>query len=203
MRLPLQIGLAVAILAGAATAQAQMRFQGMDRNNDGVITRDEWRGNDHSFRNQDWNGDGVLSGDEVRPGARRQTQLGPGLEPRRQRRQAGHPDRPALQRLRHEQRRPRGTQRMARRRRVCSPSRRQPRRLSRRCRSTSQGGGFNLDAHGGPAYPLLRTRRNRDGWITRNEWSMGDADFNRLDVNRDNRDQPRSSSKTTPMPAAQ
>jgi len=51
--------------------QEQMRFQGMDRNKDGVITRSEWRGNDQSFSNEDWNGDGVLSGDEVRPGVRR------------------------------------------------------------------------------------------------------------------------------------
>jgi Ca2+-binding EF-hand superfamily protein len=49
----------------------QMRFQGLDRNKDGRITRNEWRGNDQSFANEDWNGDGVLSGDEVRPGARR------------------------------------------------------------------------------------------------------------------------------------
>jgi EF hand len=46
-----------------------MRFAGMDRNGDGRITRDEWRGNDVSFNQHDWNGDGVLSGDEVRPGA--------------------------------------------------------------------------------------------------------------------------------------
>jgi Ca2+-binding EF-hand superfamily protein len=45
----------------------------MDTNNDGVITRREWRGNERSFRNHDWNGDGILSGDEVRPGARRQS----------------------------------------------------------------------------------------------------------------------------------
>ena len=46
-----------------------MRFAGMDRNGDGRITREEWRGNDVSFNQHDWNGDGVLSGDEVRPGA--------------------------------------------------------------------------------------------------------------------------------------
>ncbi len=73
MRFPLQISVAVVVLASAATAQGQMRFQGMDTNGDGVITRREWRGNDNSFRNQDWNGDGILSGDEVRTGARRQT----------------------------------------------------------------------------------------------------------------------------------
>jgi hypothetical protein len=48
-----------------------IRFRGMDRNGDGVITRREWSGNDVSFRNHDWNGDGVLSGREVRPGAER------------------------------------------------------------------------------------------------------------------------------------
>ena len=47
------------------------RFRGMDRNNDGAISRDEWRGSAQSFRVHDWNGDGVLSGAEVRPNARR------------------------------------------------------------------------------------------------------------------------------------
>lgn len=46
-----------------------MRFRGMDTNDDGVITRAEWRGNARSFRNHDWNNDGILSGDEVRLGA--------------------------------------------------------------------------------------------------------------------------------------
>lgn len=50
-------------------AQAEgMRFRGMDRNNDGVVTKQEWRGSDDSFRVHDWNGDGILSGDEVREG---------------------------------------------------------------------------------------------------------------------------------------
>jgi PKD domain/EF hand len=49
----------------------QLRFRGMDADNDGVITRSEWRGNDQSFRTHDWNDDGVLSGDEVRVGGRR------------------------------------------------------------------------------------------------------------------------------------
>jgi Ca2+-binding EF-hand superfamily protein len=48
-----------------------MRFATMDSNNDGVISRREWRGSEVSFRDYDWNGDGLLSGDEVRPGARR------------------------------------------------------------------------------------------------------------------------------------
>lgn len=48
-----------------ADADRQMRFRAMDADNDGVITRDEWRGNDQSFREHDTNDDGVLSGDEV------------------------------------------------------------------------------------------------------------------------------------------
>jgi hypothetical protein len=43
----------------------------LDKNHDGVITRDEWPGNDSSFRQHDKNGDGVLSEDEVEPGAKR------------------------------------------------------------------------------------------------------------------------------------
>lgn len=39
---------------------AKMRFRGMDRNNDGVITSTEWWGSRQSFRVHDWNGDGVL-----------------------------------------------------------------------------------------------------------------------------------------------
>jgi Ca2+-binding EF-hand superfamily protein len=52
----------------ARQSAEQIRFYGMDKNNDGVITRSEWSGNDQSFREHDTNGDGILSGDEVRPG---------------------------------------------------------------------------------------------------------------------------------------
>jgi len=45
------------------------RFAGMDRNNDGIITRAEWRGSAQSFSVHDWNNDGRLSGEEVRTGA--------------------------------------------------------------------------------------------------------------------------------------
>src|SRR5678815_4698332 len=67
------VALVALVLPGSASAQRAggMRFQGMDTNHDGVITRAEWRGNDRSFRNHDWNGDGRLSGDEVREGAKR------------------------------------------------------------------------------------------------------------------------------------
>ena len=64
----------------AATAEAQvsrMRFQAMDRNNDGRVTREEWNGSARSFEVHDWNNDGVLSGEEVRPGGRRAAALEP------------------------------------------------------------------------------------------------------------------------------
>lgn len=61
-----------------------MRFQGMDQNQDGVITRSEWRGSDNSFRVHDWNGDGVLSGDEVRVGAARGPNTNEDYTPSRQ-----------------------------------------------------------------------------------------------------------------------
>lgn len=48
-----------------------MRFRGLDVDHNGIITRDEWRGNDVSFREHDWNHDRVLSGNEVRTGAAR------------------------------------------------------------------------------------------------------------------------------------
>ena len=56
--------------AQARQSAEQIRFYGLDKNNDGVITRDEWSGNDQSFREHDTNRDGVLSGDEVRPAGR-------------------------------------------------------------------------------------------------------------------------------------
>jgi hypothetical protein len=54
-----------------AQPRGEMRFAEMDRNNDGVVTRAEWRGSDPSFRSHDWNGDGILSGDEVRVDSQR------------------------------------------------------------------------------------------------------------------------------------
>jgi hypothetical protein len=40
----------------------------MDRDGDGSVTRDEWRGSPRSFEVHDWNEDGQLSGAEVRIG---------------------------------------------------------------------------------------------------------------------------------------
>jgi phycobilisome linker polypeptide/uncharacterized protein DUF4214/EF hand domain-containing protein len=54
---------------GTSGTTAARRFRGMDRNNDGVITRNEWRGSNRSFEVHDWNGDGILSGDELNASA--------------------------------------------------------------------------------------------------------------------------------------
>src|ERR1051325_8703806 len=54
----------------AAQDQPSTRIADMDRNRDGVISRDEWRGTEREFELRDWNRDGVLSGDELRDGAR-------------------------------------------------------------------------------------------------------------------------------------
>lgn len=66
------------VRATAATVgggfRGNTRFPNMDRNNDGVITRQEWRGSNQSFSTHDWNGDGVLSGEEIRVGGRRRDQ---------------------------------------------------------------------------------------------------------------------------------
>jgi Ca2+-binding EF-hand superfamily protein len=53
----------------AGVANPQMRWANQDLNRDGMIQRNEWRGNARAFALRDWNSDGVLSGDEVRPGA--------------------------------------------------------------------------------------------------------------------------------------
>jgi Ca2+-binding EF-hand superfamily protein len=185
MRLPMQIGLTVLALAGVADAQAQMRFQAMDSDRDGRITRDEWRGNDRSFRQQDWNGDGVLSGDEVRPGGRRQdwnqdwnrdgivdnedaqiTQRFRGYDMNSDARIAAS-EWPGEQRL--------FTRLDTNRDRFLT------------IQEYTSGAGFRLDAQGGPALRFGTIDADRDGAISRNEWNLGDSDFRRLDVNRDNR----------------
>jgi hypothetical protein len=63
--------LTCAILAGvavpaAAVAQDRGTFRSMDRNRDGVISRNEWRGTDESFIQRDVNGDLVLTRSELR-----------------------------------------------------------------------------------------------------------------------------------------
>ena len=71
---PVVLGLGIVLLVGMADSSAAQtnrrtsdtRFPGMDRNNDGRITRSEWRGDARTFEANDWNNDDVLSGDELR-----------------------------------------------------------------------------------------------------------------------------------------
>ena len=53
----------------SSTNTAQMRYTDLDRNHNGQIEKNEWRGSPRAFAVRDWNNDGVLSGDEVRTGA--------------------------------------------------------------------------------------------------------------------------------------
>ena len=186
MRLPLAIGLAAALLVWTTEAQAQTRFRGMDRNNDGVITRAEWRGNDQSFRNQDWNGDGVLSGDEVRPGRRRQSTW---AQDWNRDGRVDNIDTQIAQRYRGYD--------MDNDNRVARNEWPSAERIFSRLDTNrdgyltmqeySSGGGYTLDAQGGMAMRFVNIDANRDGWISRSEWAFGRSDFDRLDVNRDNR----------------
>lgn len=185
MRLPLQIALAASILASATSAQAQMRYQAMDTNNDGVITRDEWRGTDRAFRNEDWNGDGLLSGEEVRRGARRQNWSQDWNRDGR----VDNMDIQIAERFRGYD--------MNNDNRVARGEWPGDARLFTRLDTTrdgylsiqeyTRGGGFVLDAQGGPSFGFSNIDMDNDGWVTRSEWNMDAADFNRLDLNRDNR----------------
>ena len=58
---------------GQRAGPARIRFESMDTNRDGAISRAEWRGAPRSFDVHDWNGDGRLSGQEVAIGAQRNT----------------------------------------------------------------------------------------------------------------------------------
>lgn len=186
MRIPLKIGVAAVVLASATTAHAQqIRYQAMDSDRDGVITRSEWRGTERAFRNEDWNGDGVLSGDEVTPGARRQNWSQDWNRDGR----VDNLDTQISQRYRGYD--------MNSDNRVGRTEWPGDARLFARLDANgdgyltiqeyTRGSGFVLDAQGGPSYRFSNIDMNNDGWVTRSEWTMGDSDFNRLDLNRDNR----------------
>ena len=190
MKLPLfQTGI-VLLALGATNAQAQNRFQGMDSNSDGVITRAEWRGNAQSFRQHDWNGDGVLSGDEVRPGGQRQAdrQVNRGQDWNRDG-IVNDQDVQIAERYRGYDLDANG--------RVTSREWPGSRALFDRLDANRDGNltmdeymrgeGYRLDSLGGPMSSFGTIDANRDGWITRSEWRMAPDDFARIDRNRDNR----------------
>jgi EF-hand domain pair/EF hand len=65
-RLFILVFAALLFLPVNAAAQVSGQYRAWDRNNDGVISRWEWRGDAQEFRDLDWNRDGVLSGSELR-----------------------------------------------------------------------------------------------------------------------------------------
>jgi Ca2+-binding EF-hand superfamily protein len=192
MRFRALTGLTVVLLTVAATqAHAQNRFQGMDRNRDGKISRDEWRGNDTSFDNQDWDGNGVLSGDEIRPGARK-----PAYDATRDWNHDGvinQQDAIIGQRFSSFDRNGDGRITQDEWRAASADNGLFYRLDANRDRAltmaeyAASSGVAPVPAPGAAEYRFVNIDRNRDGWITRNEWGLGDADFNRLDRNRDNR----------------
>ena len=154
-----------AISQNLQNQQEQMRFQGLDRNKDGIITRNEWNGNDQSFSNEDWNGDGVLSGDEVRPGARRAGDL---LSSERN-----------ASRFRDLDRNNDGV--------ITRDEWRGDRKAFDRL-DTSRNGMLNRDefftSNDDPAGRFADLDRNNNGVIARNEWDDDRQAFDRLDANR-------------------
>ena len=162
-------------LAASAGAQQypQMRFQGMDTNRDGVITRAEWRGNARAFRNQDWNGDGILSGEEVRPGAVRPRE-------REVAGTSGRQDRFTALDVN-------GDNRLSRSEWRASAT------VFNALDANGDGVLTRQEAVGAetPAPQaqddFTRIDVNRDGAIARNEWRWNSDAFDRLDANRDGR----------------
>lgn len=147
--------------------EGTMRFLGMDTNNDGRITRAEWRGNDVSFANHDWNDDGVLSGEEVRPGGSRDDDDDDGLPSSRFDRLDSNHD-GVLSRAEW-------------------PGRTDDfNRLDRNNDNFVSRAEFENPVLPGPREGRFDSLdANRDGRLSRGEWRGGDDVFNGLDANHD------------------
>jgi len=169
-----------------ATAEAQRpagryRFEEMDRNRDGVITRDEWNGSDQSFNVHDWNRDGRLSGDEIRLGAQRNSNW----------EEADHnPNwgernlswtRSAFQNLDHN----RDGRLTANEWHYDMETFRRVDRNRDNAITLSEYLGENQNDDRGDDFDDLDY--NNDGFVSRSEWHGGVQEFNWLDRNRDGR----------------
>ena len=160
-------------------AQTRMRFQGMDRNNDGVITREEWRGSQRSFDIHDWNNDGRLSGNEVRVGAQRDSRWEEADHNANWRERNLSWTRSGFQNLDHN-----------RDNRLTSNEWHYDLETFRRV-DVNRDNAINLNEFLGQGVDDLRSDNfddidyNNNGRIERDEWYGGLAEFRRLDTNRD------------------
>jgi Ca2+-binding EF-hand superfamily protein len=164
-----------------AEAQTRMRFQGMDKNNDGRITRDEWQGSARSFDVQDWNNDGVLSGNEVRTGAQRDSRWEDADHNPNWRERNLSWTRSAFTNLDHN------------RDGRLTPNEWHYDIESFRRVDRNRDNALNLNEFLGQGVDDARgvdfddMDYNNDGVVARNEWQGGTREFNALDRNRDGR----------------
>lgn len=156
---------------------SKYRFQALDDNRDGRITREEWDGNERSFRNHDWNGDGVLSGVEVQTGRQRSTELAD-HEPNRFERNLNWTQQ-NFNALDHN-----------RDGRISSNEWHYDMETFRRV-DANRNDSLSLQEFVGEGVDDLRDDSfddmdwNNNGRVERAEWHGGYAEFNRLDANRD------------------
>jgi Ca2+-binding EF-hand superfamily protein len=153
---------ALPLLVTDAAAQNAARYRSWDLNNDGVLTRSEWRGSVQSFRDLDWNGDGILSGNELRdPGRQDDWSI----------------DTFAALDRNGDGRLTRGEWR-ADRAMFRQVDRNADNHISRGEFMNANAGDMDTSDFGAMDY-------DRSGRIELNEWNGTRATFNRLDVNRD------------------
>ena len=173
----------MSLITSPATADAQtrMRFQGMDRNNDGVITRQEWQGSQRSFDVHDWNNDGRLTGNEVLVGAQRDSRWEDADHNASWRERNLSWTRSAFTNLDHN-----------RDNRLTPNEWHYDAETFRRVDANNDN-ALNLNEFLGQGVEDLRgdnfddIDNNNDGWVSRAEWYGGANEFNRLDRNRDGR----------------
>jgi Ca2+-binding EF-hand superfamily protein len=168
-------------VATTAEAQTRMRFQGMDRNNDGVITRDEWQGSQRSFDVHDWNNDGRLSGNEVLTGAQRDSRWEDADHNANWSERNLSWTRSAFANLDHN----RDNRLTPNEWHYDLETFRRVDRNRDNALNLTEFLGQNIDDDRGDNFDDMDF--NNDGVVTRNEWHGGVADFNWLDRNRDGR----------------
>jgi hypothetical protein len=160
-------------------AVSRIRFQEMDKNNDGVVTRQEWNGSARSFDVHDWNGDGRLTGEEVRIGGRRNQEWDAVDHAPNWRERSVAWTRAGFANLDHN-----------RDNRITSNEWHFDNETFRRV-DINNDNALNLNEFLGEGVDDMRDDRfddldyNNNGRVERTEWYGGANEFNRLDANRD------------------